>query len=206
MMRHNRIFVLSAWLVASAVGGADVAAFAADRVANEAWTVEQVVASLKEGREPSVSFEEATYSSLLTEPLIVRGVLRFTPPSTLEKEVLEPYRERYVIEGDRVTFESERKRVKKTISLEDYPALRSFVEAFRASFTGDVARLKQVYDTTVEGSSRQWTLLLRPRDAAGRSMVESLTLSGSEGQIATITIRLPDGDRSVMTLSRGSAK
>jgi len=56
---------------------------------NNAWTVEQVVASLKEGHEPSVSFEEATYSSLLTEPLIVRGTLRFTPPSTLEKEVLE---------------------------------------------------------------------------------------------------------------------
>jgi len=53
---------------------------------NNAWTVEQVVASLKEGREPSVSFEEAIYSSLLTEPLIVRGVLRFTPPATLEKE------------------------------------------------------------------------------------------------------------------------
>jgi len=206
MRSHSRLFVLFAWLVASAVGETIVAAFAADRVANEAWTVEQVVAALKEGREPVVAFEEATYSTLLTEPLIVRGVLRFTPPATLEKEVWEPYRERYVIEGDQVTFESERKRVKKTISLEDYPALRSFVEAFRASFTGDVARLKQVYDTTVEGSSRQWALLLRPRDSAGRSMVESLTLSGAEGQIATITIRSPDGDRSVMTLSRGPAK
>jgi hypothetical protein len=176
-----------------------------DRSSN-AWTVEQVVASLKEGREPSVSFEEATYSSLLTEPLIVRGVLRFTPPSTLEKEVVEPYRERYVIEGDRVTFESERKHVKKAISLEDYPALRSFVEAFRASFTGDVAQLKKVYETTVEGTSRQWTLLLRPHDPAGKAMVDYLLLSGSEGHIATIAIRAPDGDHSVMTLRRGSSK
>lgn len=170
------------------------------------WTVEQVVASLKEGREPSVSFEEATYSSLLTEPLIVRGTLRFTPPATLEKEVVEPYRERYLIEGDRVTFESERKHVKKTISLDDYPALRSVVEAFRASFTGDVAQLKKVYETTVEGTSREWTLLLRPHDSAGKSMVNYLLLSGSEGRIATIAIRAPDGDRSVMTLRRGPSK
>jgi hypothetical protein len=176
-----------------------------DRSSN-GLTVEQVVALLKEGREPSVSFEEATYSSLLTEPLIVRGMLRFTPPSTLEKEVLDPYRERYIIEGDQVTFESERKHVKKTISLEDYPALRSFVEAFRASFTGDVAELKKVYETTVEGTSRQWTLLLRPHDPAGRSMVDYLLLSGSEGRIATIAIRAPDGDRSVMTLHRGESK
>ena len=176
-----------------------------DRSSN-GLTVEQVVALLKEGREPSVSFEEATYSSLLTEPLIVRGTLRFTPPSTLEKEVSDPYRERYVIEGDQVIFESERKHVKKTISLEDYPALRSFVEAFRASFTGDVAQLKKVYETTVEGTSRQWTLLLRPHDSAGRSMVDYLLLSGSEGRITTIAIRAPDGDRSVMTLRRGQTK
>ncbi|MGH7146363.1 MAG: LolA-related protein [Nitrospiraceae bacterium] len=173
---------------------------------SNAWTVEQVIAALKDGREPSVSFEEATYSSLLTEPLIVRGTLHFTPPSTLEKEVLEPYRERYVIEGDLVTFESDRKHVKKTISLEDYPALRSFVEAFRASFTGDVAQLKNVYETTVDGTSRQWTLLLRPHDPDGKSMVDYLLLSGSEGRIDTIAIRAPDGDRSVMTLRRGRSK
>jgi Outer membrane lipoprotein carrier protein LolA-like len=201
------LFSLCALLMAGSIAGAAVESPSShgDRSSN-AWTVEQVVASLKEGREPSVSFEEAIYSSLLTEPLIVRGVLRFTPPSTLEKEVVEPYRERYVIEGDRVTFESERKHVKKTISLEDYPALRSFVEAFRASFTGDVAQLKKVYETTVEGTSRQWTLLLRPHDLDGKSMVDYLLLSGSEGHIATIAIRAPDGDRSVMTLRRGSSK
>ena len=194
-------------LQAESIAGAAVenAPLHGDR-SSSAWTVEQVVASLKDGHEPSVSFEEATYSSLLTEPLIVRGTLRFTPPSTLEKEVLEPYRERYVIEGDRVTFESERKHMKKTISLEDYPALRSFVEAFRASFTGDVAQLKKIYETTVEGTSHQWTLLLRPHDPTGKSMVDYLLLSGSEGRIATIAIRAPDGDRSVMTLRRGQSK
>ena len=71
---------------------------------------------------PSMAFEEATYSSLLTEPLIVKGVLRFTPPATMEKIITDPFRERYVIEGDRVLFDSERKGIKRAISLEDYPA------------------------------------------------------------------------------------
>ena len=206
-MRTNWLLSLLFLLLSGNVAGAAVESTPSygERSSN-AWTVEQVVAALKDGQEPSVSFEEATYSSLLTKPLIVRGTLRFTPPSTLEKEVLEPYRERYVIEGDLVTFESDRKRVKKTISLEDYPALRSFVEAFRASFTGDVAQLKHVYETTVDGTSRQWTLLLRPYDPAGKSMVDYLLLSGSEGRIDTIAIRAPDGDRSVMTLRRGRSK
>jgi len=206
-IRISWLLPLCVLLLAGTVAGAAVESSPShgDQSSN-VWTVEQVVASLKEGRESSVSFEEATYSSLLTEPLMVRGVLRFTPPSTLEKEVLEPYRERYVIEGDRVTFESERKRVKKTISLEDYPALRSFVEAFRASFMGDAAQLKKVYETAVEGTSRQWTLLLRPHDQAGKAVVDYILFSGSEGHIGTIAIHAPDGDRSVMTIRRGPVK
>ena len=167
------------------------------------WTVEQVVASLKEGRESAVAFEEATYSSLLTKPLVARGVLRFTPPSRLEKDVLEPAHERYVVEGDLVTFESERKRVTRTISLNDYPGLRGFVEAFRAGVTGDAVLLKQLYETALDGHRRQWVLQLRPRDPAGKTMLDSIQFTGSEGRILSITIRLPDGDRSVMTLSRG---
>ena len=170
------------------------------------WTVDVLVALLKEQREPSMRFEEATYSSLLTEPLIVRGLLRFTPPATMEKAITEPFRERYVIEGDRVLFESERKGIKRTISLEDYPALRSFVDAFRASFTGDEALLQKVYDVTLEGTRRQWTLLLRPRETAGQSMVDYILFTGSEGRVATIAIRSPDGDRSVMTLLHGAAR
>lgn len=172
---------------------------------NSEWTVEQVMASLKEERESAVAFEEATYSSLLTKPLVTRGVLRFTLPSRLEKDVLEPVHERYVVEGDVVTFESERKQVKRTISLDDYPALRGFVEAFRAGMTGDAALLKRHYETALSGNRRQWVLQLRPRDPAGKTMLDSIQFSGSEGRIDSITIRLPDGDRSVMTLSRGHA-
>ena len=170
------------------------------------WTVEQLVSLLKDQREPSLLFEEATYSSLLTEPLMTRGVLRFTPPATMEKEVTEPYRERYVIDGDRVRFESARKGIKKTLSLEDYPALRSFVEAFRASFTGDATQLKTVYETTIEGDRRKWTLLLRPQEPAGRSVIDSILFSGTEGRVDTIAVRAPDGDRSVMTLRRGTSR
>ncbi len=206
-IRISWLLPLCVLLLAGNVAGAAVESSPSqgDQSGN-VWTVEQVVASLKEGREPSVSFEEATYSSLLTEPLIVHGMLRFTPPSTLEKEVLEPYRERYLVEGDRVIFESERKRIKTTIVLEDHPALRSIVDAFQASLTGDVARLKKVYETTVKGTSLRWTLLLRPYDQAGKAMVESIVFTGSEGRIGTITVRGPDGDRSVMTLRRGSAR
>lgn len=203
MNSASRFVLMSILLCAAgaAVAADDRAPVSSDRP-EDSWTVEQVVAALKESREPSVPFEEATHSSLLTKPLIVRGVLRFTPPSRLEKDVREPYRERYLVEGDLVTFESERKHVTKTISLDDYPGLRGFVDAFRATLSGDSALLKQAYDTVLDGTRRKWVLRLRPRDQAGKAMVESIELSGSETRIDTITVRAPDGDRSVMTLLR----
>src|SRR4030095_5710853 len=117
-----------------------------------------------------------------------------------------PFRERYLVEGDRVTLESERKGVKRTISLEEYPALRSFVVAFRSSLNGDAARLRQVYEVTLDGSRGKWTLLLRPREPSGRSVVDYILLTGSEGRVGTIAIRSPNGDRSVMTLLQGAAR
>ena len=170
------------------------------------WTVEALMDVLRAQQEMSVPFEEATYSSLLTEPVKARGLLKFVPPDKLEKIVTTPFHERYVVDGDRVTFESERKRFTRTISLEEYPALRSFVEAFRSSLNGDAVRLRQVYEVTLDGTFGKWTLLLRPREPFGKSVVDYILLTGSEGRVGTIAIRSPDGDRSVMTLLRGAAR
>ena len=192
------------WLVAGLASAGAAPPDDAGAPPRPEWTVEQLVARLKEQREPVVAFQEKTYSSLLTEPLIVRGVLRFSPPATLEKEIREPMRERYLIDGNQVLFENAKKGIKKTIALDDYPALRSLVEAFRAGITGDAARLMHFYETTIGGDRWRWTLLLRPRESEGRTVVDYMLLTGRDGRIETVAIRAPDGDRSVMTLRRGS--
>jgi hypothetical protein len=166
------------------------------------WTIEQLAALVREQRESTVLFEETTYSSLVTRPLITRGVLRFASPSRLEKEVREPYRERYVIEGDLVTVESERRNLTKTLSLDGYPGLRGFVETVRAILNGDVREVTWNYDWSLEGGKRRWLLRLHPREQSG-VVIESIELAGADGHIQTITIRLAGGDRSVMTLLPG---
>src|SRR5215204_484025 len=100
------------WLVAGLASAGAAPPDDAGAPPRPEWTVEQLVARLKEQREPVVAFQEKTYSSLLTEPLIVRGVLRFSPPATLEKEIREPMRERYLIDGNQVLFENAKKGIK----------------------------------------------------------------------------------------------
>lgn len=196
-MKPRRIIELVTILLASLLG-AIVDGMTGDP-SEAVWTIEQLAALVREQQEPTVLFEETTYSSLVTQPLITRGVLRFIPPSRLEKEVREPYRERYVVEGDLVTVESDRRNFTPTLSLDGYPGLRGFVETIRAVLGGDAKEVMRDYHWSLEGVKRRWVLRLHPREQRG-AMVESIELAGAEGHVQTITIRFAGGDRSVMTL------
>lgn len=170
----------------------------------QAWNVERLLDELGKNRQAELQFEETAFSTLLTEPLKTQGILRFTPPATLEKHVTAPHDERYLIDGDKVVFESKRKGVNRSLSLQDYPALRGFVEAFRSTLTDDVATLKRFYRVTLQGEPRRWVLILRPLDNAVQELVASIRFSGEEGRVRSIEILTPDGDRSVMVITTGA--
>jgi hypothetical protein len=167
------------------------------------WNMEQLIESLAKNRPAEVRFEETAFSNLLTQPLKTRGILRFIPPTGLEKHITAPHDERYLIEGDTVLFESKTKGTKRTLSLHDYPALRAFIEAFRSTLANDVVTLRRFYSVTLQGEPRRWVLILRPLDKPVQEMVESIRFSGEREQVHSIEILAPDGDRSVMVIATG---
>lgn len=171
---------------------------------SQAWNAERLLDLLATNRQAEARFEETTFSTLLTTPLKTQGILRVTPPATLEKHVTAPRDERYLIEGDTVIFESKRNGVNRSLSLQDYPALRGFVEAFRSTLTNDVVTLKRLFDVTLQGEPRRWVLILRPLDTAVQELVESVRFSGEEARIRRIEILAPDGNRSVMVITTGA--
>ncbi len=168
------------------------------------WNVEQLLESLAKNRQAEVRFEETVFSSLLTEPLKTQGILRFTLPARLEKHVTAPYDERYLVEGDKVLFESKRKGSSRTLSLQDYAVLRAFVEAFRSTLANDVVTLQRFYHVTLQGEPQRWVLILRPLDNAVQELVKSIRFSGEGEQVRSIEILAPDGDRSVVVITTGA--
>jgi hypothetical protein len=169
--------------------------------ASPGWNVEQLIGSLAKNRQAEVRFEETAFSSLLTQPVKTRGILRFTPQAGLEKHITAPHDERYLVEGDTVIFESKTKGTSRTLSLHDYPALRAFIEAFRSTLANDVITLKRFYSVTLEGEPRRWVLMLRPLDKAVQELVESIRFSGEREYLGSIEIQAPGGDRSVMVIT-----
>ena len=168
------------------------------------WNVEQLIESLAKNRQAEVLFEETAFSNLLTQPLKTQGILRFIPPARLEKHITAPYDERYLVEDDTVLFESKAKGTKKNLSLHDYPALRTFIEAFRSTLANDVITLRRFYSVTLQGEPRRWVLILRPLDKAAQEQVESVRFSGEREQVRSIEVLAPDGDRSVMVITTGA--
>ena len=168
------------------------------------WNVEQLMESLAKNRQAEVGFEETAFSNLLTQPLKTHGILRFTPPTRLEKHITAPYDERYLVEGDTVLFESKAKGTNRTLSLHDYPALRGFTEGFRSTLANDVITLRRFYSVTLQGEPRRWVLILRPLDKAVQELVESIRFTGEREQVSSIEILAPDGDRSVMVITTGA--
>jgi Outer membrane lipoprotein carrier protein LolA-like len=168
------------------------------------WDVEQLIENLAKNKQTEARFEETASSSLLTHPLKTQGILHFIPPAGLEKHITAPYEERYVVEGDRVSFESKTKGTKQTLSLHDYPVLRAFIEAFRSTLANDVLTLRRFYSVVLQGEPRRWVLILHPLDTAVQESVESIRFSGEQEHVRSIEILTPGGDRSVMVITTGA--
>ena len=174
-----------------------------DETGSNGWSVEQLIERLAMNPESEIRFEETTFSNLLTQPMKTKGILRFTPPAGLEKHITAPHEERYRIDGDTIRFETKSKGKNGTLSLQDYPALRAFIEAFRSTLTNDVITLRRFYSMTLHGEPGEWVLILHPLDTSVQELAETIRFSGEREHIHRIEILAPGGDRSVMVLTTG---
>ena len=89
----------------------------------------------------------------------------------------------------------------RTVSLEDYPPLRAFVEGFRAVLAGDLESLKQFYDVRLEGEQSSWVLILMPLEESVQELVQVLRFVGKEDSFTSIEIWEPNGDHSEMVIT-----
>ena len=77
------------------------------------------------------------------------------------------------------------------------------------ALAGDRAALERGYVTELQGEAAQWKLQLTPRSGAAGAApvaVKSLLLSGRQGQVRQVEVRLADGDYSVMNIEPAAAQ
>lgn len=153
------------------------------------------------------AFEEQRESAFLTRPIKTQGVLSYQAPDRLEKLVHEPHSERIVVEGDRLSIESERRqgRDETAVNFQQYAIGRSdvlsvAVETLRATLNGDGGLLRRLYMLEFSGPEEDWRLVLTPRDEKLKEYFETVTIEGDGVVLRSITTVENGGDRAVIRI------
>ncbi len=166
-----------------------------------AWGIQQLMQSMAGIKSSRKKFTERKYMSVLTRPLESSGTLAYQAPARLEKHTLTPKDERMVLDHGIIVIESPAGQVRRTMMVDQYPAVGVFVESIRATLAGDLKVLERYYQPTLEGDATHWRMQLLPLDPATRAVVREIHIEGRGNQIGSIEILEASGDRSVMTVT-----
>lgn len=148
---------------------------------------------------PTRHFTEQRYSELLLTPVTLHGTLSYSKDQ-LVKTILEPFAQRFTIEGDRLLIEGNDNSATQQIALSDHPPLLTFVTIFRATLRGDLATLQQHYLVDFSEQDNHWKLSLLPRDARVAAYLKSVTIEGNSTGIQRFHLEEQSGDYSIMEL------
>lgn len=164
------------------------------------WDITQLMQSLSQTKVARARFTEQKYMSILNEPLVTSGRLEFRAPDRLEKHILKPFEERYLVVNGTLVIEQPTQGTTRRFVLQQYPAIWALVEGLRATLAGDGASLRQFYSISLQGTQDHWRMELSPLDKAMQEMVRLIRIQGMDGKIHAIEIFEKNGDRSVMTV------
>lgn len=194
MSLQSLLRVLLAALLAALVAlGPSLWADAADA---GPFDIARLMQLLGEAPESEVAYTEKKYSSLLAEPVVSSGTLRFRRPDTVEKNMTAPRTERFRIAGEDLVMV--RNGAERRFPISSQPLLAAFAASLRGVLAGDAALLRKHYRMTLEGVEQAWRLELLPVDAEITRYVERILVSGRAGRIELIETRESSGDRTVL--------
>ena len=170
----------------------------------QAFDLAALTALLGRVRSGEATFVETRRIEMLDRTLQSSGRLSFKAPDSFVRETLKPRHEKLAVDGNTLTMSlGERSR---TMQLDASPEAAVIVEAIRGTLTGNRATLERLFETTVSGDARAWTLKLVPRDLRLRGQVSAVQVSGREAMAREVMVQLADGDRSVMTIEPVAAR
>jgi len=159
----------------------------------------QVMTALSKVRAAEGRFTERKYLSILSEPLVLEGTVRYQAPDFVRKEYDDPESEAYEVRGDDLTIELPDGR-RRDLSIDEHPVLRAFVESYRGTLAGDRETLSRYFDLVLSGPMDAWRLRLTPRPPELAEYLRAVVIHGSGGKVLRVETLESSGDRSVMTV------
>ncbi len=164
------------------------------------WGLPQLMQGFARVQNSQGKFVERKFLSVLNKPLESSGTLSFQAPGRLEKHTLVPNAEDLVLDQGVLTIDSKARNIRRTLVVQEYPAVWAFVESIRSTLAGDLPTLERFYMIKLEGDAAKWRMQLLPRERQTREMVREIIIAGRENRVTSIEMRESNGDHSTMTV------
>ncbi len=169
--------------------------------AESAWNVRQLMREMSQVSESKGKFVERKYMAVLNRPLESSGTLLFRSPDYVEKHTLKPKIESVVLDHGVLTVENPARNFKRTVVVQEYPAVWALVESIRATLAGDLPSLTRFYKIELEGESAHWKMRLLPLDAKTSAAVREILISGRGHRVDSFETVEPNGDHALMQVT-----
>ncbi|EXJ16232.1 outer membrane lipoprotein carrier protein LolA [Imhoffiella purpurea] len=153
--------------------------------------------SLAQVTQVEAEYRERVELSLLDQPLESSGHLSYQAPDRLSKT--SDKGDAVLIDGDRI--ELIRGDGKTRLRISDHAALEGIVLALRATFAGDLDRLRRLYRLDYQSRPDGWTLELVPLERGIANLFQSVRIEGVDNRIDRLDILEGNGDRRRMRLT-----
>jgi len=165
----------------------------------DAADAKTLIAQLAKPTPATIDFSEIRFSPLLKQPLIVSGTLGYQGPTSLDRQVTQPYRETTEIRGDSVLVRREGEP-ERSFGLKRAPELQGLLSAFTSLLGGDHSAVEREFTIDAAGDSSAWRILLAPRDARLSRRVKLIRIEGRNDTPRCFSIIGDNNAASVMLL------
>jgi hypothetical protein len=190
--------------ISSARHAAALLTVVAATAANAAPDSGALIARLARPPPASIAFAEVRFSTLLREPLVVNGTLKYASSGVLERHVEIPYRESTTIRDETVRIERDGESA-QTFALRRAPELRGLLTVMGGLLAGDGSLIARHFDVTASGDDARWRLDLTPTDDRLRRHLTAIVIVGGEAEPHCFVLRGDRNGASIMLLGTAAA-
>jgi len=193
-MRYLAGMVTGAALAAGTVLAADAPA------PPGGWSLEALMAGLRQVRTASAHFVELKTVHMLNRPIQATGTLKYVAPDRLEKVTLTPAPETIQLDGGTLSG-TQANGDDFSVEIGGHSEIGALVEGIRSTLAGDLPTLQRYYAIAFTGGREHWQIDLVPKDHWVREKVDRIRILGAGTVISNIVVDEKDGDRSEMTVT-----
>lgn len=188
----TRFFILLAACLLSALSYSELS------YADNNQLRDQILANLGKQTQKHFHFVQEKKLAILDKPLITEGELLLGDHNTVTWDIQKPYSLRYILTPD--TIREIDAQGERTLQTGQNPIAAALTQAMTSTFSGQWQNSDALATITATGTLDSWQLLITPQAAELQPLIKTLSVAGSNGNIASIVIAESNGDSTAIYL------